>query len=406
MYKHQTKILIVDDSPGVCDLLSEFLESTYHVETAKDGHQALTTYMSYEPDIILLDMHMPGMGGLDVISHLRQEWQDQEVYILVITGETSFQLKKDSLELGANDYLIRPYHSEELLARVKVAERQINLRKKLKSAYQKIEREIDMLGEIQSRLLPAPHPPLPNVLIDTLFKPSGRASGDFFDYFSISENTVRVAVCDVSGHGARAAFLMGVVRTLIRLSEKTSLDLAQVVKLLNDSLVDIIGEESDFVSLFLADVNIETLTIAYINAGHCPGLITNGNGNVTALEANIPILGITSIAPEIQTHPLHAKSCLFLYTDGIYEWRTPDGTYFQQDQFLDLAKDLLQCNGTPFLTNLMQAMQSQASSIPFRDDVTALYLCLTSKSDMQDEAGRSQECLDSALVSASAGENI
>lgn len=406
MYKQQTKILIVDDSPGVCDLLSEFLEDTYHIETAKDGLQALSAYASYQPDIILLDMHMPGMGGLDVISHLRQERQDLEVYILVITGETSFQMKKDSLELGANDYLIRPYHSEELLARVKVAERQINLRKKLKTAYQKIEREIEMLGEIQSRLLPAPHPPLPNVLIDTLFKPSGRASGDFFDYFSVNENTVRVAVCDVSGHGARAAFLMGVVRTLIRLSEKTRLDLAQLVELLNDSLVDIIGEESDFVSLFLADVNIQDLTLSYINAGHCPGLISNGNGHVAALEASVPILGITSISPEIQTHPLHPKSSLFLYTDGIYEWRTPAGTYFQQEHFMDLAKDLLLRNSPPFLTSLMEAMQSQTSSIPFRDDVTALYLCLTSESNTPPETGGAQKCHAPDLVSASAEENL
>ncbi|MDZ7762288.1 MAG: fused response regulator/phosphatase [Desulfovermiculus sp.] len=399
MVEDNTKILIVDDSPGVCDLLSEFLENTYQVQTAEDGNQALKIYASYHPDIILLDMHMPKMGGLDVISHLRNKRQDHEVYILVITGETSFQLKKDSLEQGANDYLIRPYHSEELLARVGVAERQTKLRKQLKAAYHNIEREIEMLGDIQSRLLPAQHPPFPNILIDTLFKPSGRASGDFFDYFPTNDNTIRLAVCDVSGHGARAAFLMGVVRTLIRLSEKTSLNLDQVLTLLNDSLMDIIGGESDFISLFLADVDTQSFTLSYINAGHCPGLMTSGDGKVEILEANIPILGITSITPVIQTRSLQEHSSLFLYTDGIYEWRTPNGTYFDHERFLEMAKDLLPGNG-PFLSNLMQAMQSITSKIPFRDDVTALYLYLLPTSDIQPDAESTPENLGQNIVSA------
>lgn len=399
MVLDNTRILIVDDSPGVCDLLCEFLENTYQVQTAEDGNQALKMYASYQPDIILLDMHMPKMGGLDVISHLRNQRQDQEVYILVITGETSFQLKKESLEQGANDYLIRPYHSEELLARVRVAERQIRLRKQLKTAYQNIEREIEMLGDIQSRLLPASHPPFPNILIDTLFKPSGRASGDFFDYFPINENTIRLAVCDVSGHGARAAFLMGVVRTLIRLSEKTTLDLAEVVSLLNSSLIDIIGEESDFISLFLTDVDTKSLTLSYINAGHCPGLMSNGDGDVDILEANIPILGITPITPEIQTRSLPAHSSLFLYTDGIYEWRTPNGTFFDQEHFLKLAQNLLPEDG-PFLTKLMQTMQTVISPIPFRDDVTALHLYLLPTSDMQSNPGSIPENLGQNIVSA------
>jgi sigma-B regulation protein RsbU (phosphoserine phosphatase) len=403
--KNTTKILIVDDSPGVCDLLCEFLESDYRVETAEDGTQAIATYTSYQPDIILLDMHMPRMGGLDVISRLRNDWQDQEVYILVITGETSFELKKNSLEQGANDYLIRPYHSEELLARVKVAERQINLRKQLKKAYKNIEREIEMLGDIQSRLLPAPHPPFSSILIDSLFKPSGRASGDFFDYFSVQDNTIRAAICDVSGHGARAAFLMGVVRTLIRLSEKTSLDLAQVVALLNDSLVDIIGDESDFVSLFLADLDLRNMTLSYINAGHCPALVTNGKGDVTALKANIPILGITPITPKIHTCPLHTNSALFLYTDGIYEWRMPDGTFFDQDAFLDLAVQLMPNNG-PFLENLMQALQNRTySAIPFRDDVTALYLCVLASSDQFAESIHKSSCQDQDHLLAATEEN-
>jgi sigma-B regulation protein RsbU (phosphoserine phosphatase) len=294
------------------------------------------------------------------------------------------------------------------LARVKVAERQINLRKQLKIAYKDIEREIEMLGDIQSRLLPAPHPPFSRLLIDSLFKPSGRASGDFFDYFPVHNNTVRAAICDVSGHGARAAFLMGVVRTLIRLSERTRLDLAQVVTLLNNSLMDIIGDESDFVSLFLADLNLQNMTISYINAGHCPALLRNGHGHVSSLEANIPILGITALEPQILTYPLHANSSLFLYTDGIYEWRMPDGAYFDQDAFLDLATELMPMmpsNG-PFLENLLQTLQNRTqSAIPFRDDVTALYLSVLPEPEQPSGSLPDSFCPDPNHILAAVEEN-
>jgi serine phosphatase RsbU (regulator of sigma subunit) len=127
--------------------------------------------------------------------------------------------------------------------------------------------------------------------------------------------------------------------------------------------------------------------------------MSSGNGEVDILEANIPILGITPITPEIQTRSLPAHSSLFLYTDGIYEWRTPNGTFFDQERFLKLAQDLLPEDG-PFLTNLMQAMQTVTSQIPFRDDVTALYLYLLPTSDLQSNPESISENLGQNIVSA------
>ena len=74
-------VLIVDDSPEVREILIEYLEGTYKVRVAADGHQALQIYTESKPDIILLDLHMPVLSGQEVINHIRHERQDQEFYI-------------------------------------------------------------------------------------------------------------------------------------------------------------------------------------------------------------------------------------------------------------------------------------------------------------------------------------
>ena len=373
MTRDMHRVLIVDDSPEVRDILVEVLEGSYHVCTAADGDEALQVYGQTRPDIILLDLHMPMMSGLEVINHIRHRLQDHEIYILVVTAETSFTTKKDALVSGANDYLVKPYHHEELLARIRVGERQIRLRRQLQLALSSMEREVEMLGQIQQRLLPAGDLGLEAFDVQSLFMPSGRASGDFFDYFQHGPHQVRLAMCDVSGHGARAAFLMGVVRTTIRLSQKTETGLSTLVAQLNAYLDDIIGQESDFVSLFLADVHIRDRTLTYINAGHCPGLLKVDQHQIVPLEATMPVLGVGQLPVRSEQVLLHAQASLLLFTDGIYEWPTPSGDFLDQDSFMRMAADVLN-EEHPSLDSLMARLREITDLIRFRDDATALLI--------------------------------
>ncbi len=366
-------VLIVDDSPEVREILIEYLEGSYQVRVAADGHQALQIYTESKPDIILLDLHMPVLSGQEVINHIRHELQDQEVYILVVTAETSFATKREALVSGANDYLIKPYHHEELMARIRVGERQIRLHRQLQMALCSMEREVEMLGQIQQRLLPAGDLGLESFDVQSLFMPSGRASGDFFDYFQYGSHLVRIAMCDVSGHGARAAFLMGVVRTAIRLSQKTETSLAALVSQLNAYLEDIIGQECDFVSLFLADIDIRDKTLTYINAGHCPGLLKLNQQPLMILEATMPVLGVGQLPVISRQVRLDSQSSLLLFTDGIYEWPTASGAYLDQDDFMGLAADVLE-EQNPSLDSLMSRLREKADLIQFRDDATALLI--------------------------------
>jgi sigma-B regulation protein RsbU (phosphoserine phosphatase) len=365
------RVLIVDDSPEVREILVEYLEGTYLVSTAADGDEALQVYREAHPDIILLDLHMPQMSGLEVIRHLRDRLQNQEVYILVVTAETSFTIKKEALVSGANDYLVKPYHHEELLARIRVGERQVRLRRQLQATLSSIEREVEMLGQIQQRLLPADDLGMEEFEIQSLFMPSGRASGDFFDYFRYGPDQVRLAMCDVSGHGARAAFLMGVVRTAIRLSQKPETSLITLISQLNAYLDDIIGQETDFVSLFVADIHIQDRTLTFINAGHCPGLLKLDQENIIPLEPTMPVLGIGQLPVRSEQLLLNSRASLLLFTDGIYEWPTDSGAFLEQEDFVRMAEDVLK-EANPSLDSLMTRLRETTELIRFRDDATAL----------------------------------
>ena len=123
------KILIVDDEPAVTDLLSYNLrKANYHVLVAEDGHSALKLVDSESPDLILLDLMLPVIDGLDVCRYLRRSSQIPIIMITALGEETD---RVVGLELGADDYICKPFSVRELLARVKAVLRRTTEHKKI-----------------------------------------------------------------------------------------------------------------------------------------------------------------------------------------------------------------------------------------------------------------------------------
>jgi two-component system, OmpR family, alkaline phosphatase synthesis response regulator PhoP len=118
------KILIVDDEPGILKTVRAYLEREgYAVETALDGPSALKAARAFTPDLIILDIMLPGMDGLEVLRRLRQERGSgpsvADVYVLMLTARTDEMDKVIGLTVGADDYMTKPFSPRELVARVK-----------------------------------------------------------------------------------------------------------------------------------------------------------------------------------------------------------------------------------------------------------------------------------------------
>jgi two-component system alkaline phosphatase synthesis response regulator PhoP len=112
------RILVVDDEQAVLDLLVYNLKRAhYEVQTASDGRQALDVARHFEPDLVLLDLMLPGMDGLDVCRELRRQRSQLPVIMITARGEEVDRVV--GLELGADDYLVKPFSVRELVARVR-----------------------------------------------------------------------------------------------------------------------------------------------------------------------------------------------------------------------------------------------------------------------------------------------
>ena len=113
----ETKILVVDDEPGIVSNVRAYLEREgYAVQTAADGPAALRLARSFAPDLVVLDIMLPGIDGLEVLRRLRQ---DSEVYVLLLTARADETDKVIGLTVGADDYLTKPFSPRELVARIK-----------------------------------------------------------------------------------------------------------------------------------------------------------------------------------------------------------------------------------------------------------------------------------------------
>jgi len=117
------KILVIDDEPSILNLVSSYLKTEgYEVFTASDGNAGLKSARAFKPDLVILDVMLPGMDGIELLSRLRRE---SEVYVIMLTARTEETDKIVGLTIGADDYVTKPFSPRELVARVKAALRRI-----------------------------------------------------------------------------------------------------------------------------------------------------------------------------------------------------------------------------------------------------------------------------------------
>ena len=117
------KILIIDDEPSIVNLVAAYLKPEgYEVLTAMDGSAGLKAARAFKPDLIILDVMLPGIDGIELLSRIRRE---SEVYVILLTAKTEETDKIVGLSVGADDYVTKPFSPRELIARVKSALRRI-----------------------------------------------------------------------------------------------------------------------------------------------------------------------------------------------------------------------------------------------------------------------------------------
>ena len=195
------------------------------------------------------------------------------------------------------------------------------------SAAEALEKQVETAAEVQRRMIPGEPPMVPGLDVASVYVPCYTLGGDFFDFITLPDDNLGIAIADVSGKGVPASLTMASVRAFLRAQVDNVYYLYEVVRRIN-LMACRDTRPGEFVTLFYGVLDARSRRFTYCNAGHPPALLLR-NGQVTELNADNMVLGIDPDEPYTQTIiDLRAGDALLLYTDGL-----PDGRNFEDESF-------------------------------------------------------------------------
>ncbi len=308
------RILLIDDEAPVRDFMKKILIRTgYLVFTASDGKEAIDMLETLYVDLIILDMHMPQMNGLDVLRHIRKHELTNKP-VLMVSGYHDADLRIESYRLGAYDFITKPEQTEVMLKRI---ENGIKIGEILDfNEFMKVE--LFMAKKLQKYIFPEPEYISDDIDIYSWNLPLSDIGGDLYDYIHFRNDSILIFVADVSGHSISASMFTAIVKMVFRNAIKDTEDPGDIMTIVNHELSENLPVES-FVTMFCCLVDCKTGDIKYSNAGHPrPQII--GKNHTIELEENDPFLGpIKDMKYSTFNAKLNKDESLFIYTDGLLD---------------------------------------------------------------------------------------
>lgn len=380
----KTKILIIDDDENAIALLALILKKEgYEVLHALDSASGMATAEIEQPDLILLDIMMPGVDGFQTCQMIKENPKIKEIPILFLSALTDSQDKIKGLELGGVDFVTKGGDKGELLARVRT---QLKIRALTKEIVQTneilvekqhhLDEDLKAAAVIQHTLLPHPNLVLPKTEIAWKFEPCELIGGDVFNATQPTPNHVAFYILDVSGHGVPSAMVSASVsETLLQISYKAgrSQNLLIKPKLLMESLQKEFPIErfDRFFTLAYLVLDAESGKLTYSNAGHPPPILLRSTGSIELLDIGGPLIGFgENMLFEEGEEMLHKGDKIILYTDGITEREDQKGTLYGDERLLALAQQMSQKPIQLIIDEIFARVADFGNHLPLKDDVS------------------------------------
>ncbi|MDX8410560.1 MAG: fused response regulator/phosphatase [Mariprofundaceae bacterium] len=373
----EMRIVAVDDRPDNLYLLEHMLDdagfSDVHTFTSAQNAFAYLRLeeQDVQPDVdlILMDIMMPGVDGIEACRRIKAVPALCDCPVIMVTAKDDPEDLRTAFEAGAVDYVTKPMHEVELLARVRSAlalkqemdcrkarEAELeNVNQRLANSLERVHSDIVAAGKIQRSLLPAETLKLPGLKLDWRFQPSDAVGGDLLNAFPLGDEDIGFYLLDVSGHGIQAALLaVSVSRLLFERNPGDGLLIGptgevrapdEVMNALNQQF-EMDAENTQYFTITYGVFNKRSRILRYTQAGHPPLLVSMGGERVRILNGgDMPVGMIGDAEYHTSETRLHSGSRLFLYSDGIIEAennRQPFGQlrlieHIQQGAAMDLG---------------------------------------------------------------------
>lgn len=328
------RILLIDDEAQIRDFMKKILtRAGYVVFTAQDGREAIEKLESIYVDLIVLDMYMPHMNGLDVLRHIRKSNITNKP-VLMVSGNHDADLRIESYRLGAYDFITKPEQTEVMLKRI---ENGLKIGEILDfNEFMKVE--LFMAKKLQKYIYPDPHYLSDDVDIHCWSQPLSDIGGDLYDYIHFRNDSVMFFVADVSGHSISASMFTAIVKMVFRNAVKGTEDPGEIMTIVNQELAANLPIES-FVTMFCGIIESATGVMKYANAGHpCPYIINSGG--YRSLPGSDPFLGpIKDVVYPTYDAVLEKGDSLFIFTDGLEDVIDDNYHKIELEEFLKMLTE-------------------------------------------------------------------
>ncbi len=368
-------ILLVDDNPTNLQVLFQTLEGVgCKLLIAKNGQGALTIAARALPDLILLDIMMPDIDGYEVCRKLKSNPATADIPVIFLSalGETEDKVK--GLRLGAVDYITKPFQPAEAIARVNTHLTIHRLKSEVESQKDQLEHELEVVSEVQRKLLPKQLPVIAGFKLAVHYETSRYAGGDYYDITELPDNRWGFLIADAEGHSAPAAVLMAMTCALFRAFPDSAADPAAVLKYLNQHLCKV--ADPSFMTALYAVYDTRQQTMQIARAGHPQPMIYRfSEKKAIELQCDgVYPLGIEPYEIEIPvTETKLAPGDRFLiYTDGLTERFDSQGTAYGEERLLIPLATVGAAAPQEVIDEIMGDVEKFAGGHPADDDQALL----------------------------------
>ncbi len=381
------RLLLVDDTPTNLQVLYQTLDGRGHeLLIAQNGEEALTLAREARPSLILLDIMMPGIDGFETCRRLKDDPDTQEAAVIFMSALDETKDKVKGLELGAVDYITKPFQAEEVIARVNTHLTIRRLNRQLAASNRRMKQDLDAAAKVQHALLPQTPPSVTGSRFAWTYRPCDELAGDSLNVFAFDDRHVGLYVVDVSGHGVPAALLaVSVTHNLVhRSGDSSSLVVAAgegedaitspgwVATRLNE-LYPMAAQANKYFTLVYGVLDTHTGRFRYVCAGH-PGPIRVRPGEPAAVfdQPDFPVGIVGGHQFEESVIELQPGDRLYMHSDGILEEFNGEQVQFGRDRLHAVLDDAAAEPLDRSTAAVVDALTAWRGDDRFTDDVTIL----------------------------------